>query len=129
MWCPYQHWAFAPLVVSKSGVPHADSLRFRLLRLFFVRASLFWLCSLVPGLYEVILPRLPPPTCSRPVSGVGLGLFLFCGFLAVAFRALLGPCFSLCNLRLFVIKRIFLSLFNTPSLSVRGYSIHPLSAP
>jgi hypothetical protein len=27
-WCARQGWAFAPLVVSTSGVPHADSLRF-----------------------------------------------------------------------------------------------------
>jgi hypothetical protein len=27
-----------------------------------------------PGAESGLLPRLPPPTCSRPVSGVGLGL-------------------------------------------------------
>jgi hypothetical protein len=27
-WCARQAWEFAPLVVSTSGVPHADSLRF-----------------------------------------------------------------------------------------------------
>ena len=28
IWCPRQNWAFAPLVVSTAGVPHADSLHF-----------------------------------------------------------------------------------------------------
>ena len=28
LWCSLQRWAFAPLVVSTAGVPHADSLRF-----------------------------------------------------------------------------------------------------
>jgi hypothetical protein len=28
LWCSRQLWAFAPLVVSTAGVPHADSLRF-----------------------------------------------------------------------------------------------------
>ena len=35
--------------------------------------------------------------------------FLFCGFLAVVSRPLLAHCFSLCDLRLFVIKRMLLS--------------------
>ena len=29
-----------------------------------------------PGVGSGLLPRLPPPTCSRPVSGVGLGPFV-----------------------------------------------------
>jgi hypothetical protein len=29
-----------------------------------------------PGAGSGLLPWLPPPTCSRPVSGVGLGLFV-----------------------------------------------------
>jgi len=45
-----------------------------------------------PGVGSGLLPRLAPPTCSRPVSGVGLGLF--CSFLAVVSRPLLAPCFS-----------------------------------
>jgi hypothetical protein len=28
LWCSRQLWAFAPLVVSTAGVPHADSLNF-----------------------------------------------------------------------------------------------------
>ena len=35
--------------------------------------------------------------------------FLFCGFLAVVSWHLLAHCFSLCDLRLFVAKRILLS--------------------
>ena len=30
-----------------------------------------------PGVGSGLLPRLPPPTCSRPVSGVGLGPFRY----------------------------------------------------
>ena len=30
-----------------------------------------------PGVGLGLLPRLPPPTCSRPVSGVGLGPFCY----------------------------------------------------
>ena len=44
---------------------------------------------------------------SRPISGVGLGLLL-CGFLAAVSRPLLSHCFSLCDLRLFVNKRMLL---------------------
>jgi hypothetical protein len=55
-----------------------------------------------------LLLRLPSPTCSRSVSGVGLGLFVLwlpcCGLPASALH-----CFSLCDLRLFVIKRMLLS--------------------
>ena len=29
-----------------------------------------------PGVGSGLLPRVPPPTCSRPVSGVGLGPFV-----------------------------------------------------
>ena len=54
------------------------------------------------------MPRLPPPTCSCPVGGVGLGPFvmrlLCCGLPAPARHS-----FSLCDQRLFVIERIFLS--------------------
>jgi hypothetical protein len=59
-----------------------------------------------PGVGSELLPRFPPPTYSRPVSVVGLRLFLSCGFLAVVSRPLLAYCFSLCSLRLFVIKRM-----------------------
>ena len=62
-----------------------------------------------PGAGSGILPRLPPPTCSRPVSGVGLGL-LSCGFLAAVSRPLLSVYFSLCDLRVFVNKRMLLSV-------------------
>jgi hypothetical protein len=68
-----------------------------------------WFGYLMPGLYEGIqyalplthtevahgpgegsglLPQLPPPTCSRPVSGVGLGLFA-CGFCTAVSQSLL----------------------------------------
>jgi hypothetical protein len=40
------------------------------------------------GVGSGLLPRLPPPTCSRPVSDVGLGLLLL---LAVIKRMLLSP--------------------------------------
>jgi hypothetical protein len=59
-----------------------------------------------PGVGSGLWPRLPPPTCSRPVSGVGLGPFLFCGLLAAVSRPLLAYCFSLCDLRPFVITRM-----------------------
>ena len=64
-----------------------------------------------PGVGSGLLPRLPPPTCSRPVSGVGLGLFCYAAFLLLS----PGPCsptvFSLCNLRLFVDERMLFPLF------------------
>ena len=37
--------------------------------------------------------------------------FLLCGFLAAVSRPLLAHCFSLCDLRLFVNKRMLLSHF------------------
>ena len=51
-----------------------------------------------PGAGSGGLPRLPPPTCSRPVSGVGLELFV-CGFLPAVSRALLShcSCFAICD--------------------------------
>jgi len=61
-----------------------------------------------PGAGSGFLPRLPPPTCSRPFSVVGLGLLV----MRVLCRSLPVPalnCFSLCDLRLFVSKRMFLS--------------------
>ena len=42
-----------------------------------------------PGAGSGLLPRLPPPTCSRAVSGVGLGLLL-CGFFTL-FTAVSRP--------------------------------------
>ena len=53
------------------------------------------------------LPRLPPPTCARPVSGAGLGPSLLPGFTAVVSRPPPVASFSLCALRLFVIKRTY----------------------
>jgi len=53
-----------------------------------------------PGAGSGLLPRLPSPTCSRPVSGVGLGLFVMRGLC----RGLPHPAlhrFPLCALRLF----------------------------
>jgi hypothetical protein len=50
-------------------------------------------------------------------SWCGPGTFLLCGFLAVVSRPLLAHCFSLCDLRLFVMKRTLLSF--TPSTSHR----------
>jgi hypothetical protein len=44
-----------------------------------------------PGAGPGLLPRLPPPTCSRPVSGVGLGLFCMRFF----YRGVLGPAIPL----------------------------------
>ena len=41
-----------------------------------------------PGAGSGLLPRLPPPTCSRPVSGVGLGPFCY----AASLLRSLGPC-------------------------------------
>jgi hypothetical protein len=41
-----------------------------------------------PGAGSGLLPRLPPPTCSRPVSGVGLGPFCYAAFLLRS----PGPC-------------------------------------
>ena len=56
-----------------------------------------------PGAGSGLLPRLPPPTCSRPVSGVSLGLLLLVFFTAVS-RPLLAHCFSLCDLRLLAVN-------------------------
>jgi hypothetical protein len=44
-----------------------------------------------------LLPRLPPPTCSRPVSGAGLGLFC-AGFFPAVSLPLLFYSSSLCDL-------------------------------
>ena len=41
-----------------------------------------------PGMGSGLLPRLPPPTCSRPVSGVGLGPFCY----AASLLQSPGPC-------------------------------------
>jgi hypothetical protein len=47
-----------------------------------------------PGVGSGQKPRLPPPTCLRPISGVGgPGTFLFCGSLAVVSRPVLAHCF------------------------------------
>jgi len=70
-----------------------------------------------PGVGSGLLPRLPPPTCSRPVSGVGLGLFCSAASLLrspdpcspTVFRCTICDCLSL----------------NGCFLSVRGYSVHP----
>jgi hypothetical protein len=40
-----------------------------------------------PGAGSGLLPQLPPPTCSRPVSGVGLGLFVMASLVRSP-----GPC-------------------------------------
>ena len=60
-----------------------------------------------PGVGLGRLPRLPPPTCARPVSGAGLGPSLLPGFTAVVSRPPPVASFSLCALRLFVIKRTY----------------------
>ena len=53
------------------------------------------------------------PGSHRPRARVPLVVwawdFLLCGFLAAVSQPLLAHCFSLCDLRLFVIKRMFLS--------------------
>jgi hypothetical protein len=46
-------------------------------------------CAHGPVAGSGLLPRLPPPTCSRPVSGVGLGLFVYSASLPRS----PGPCF------------------------------------
>jgi hypothetical protein len=59
-----------------------------------------------PGAGSGHLPRFPPPTCSRPVSGVRLELFSYC--------------FSLCDLRLFVNKKMLDAwVRGTPSRQIR----------
>jgi len=60
-----------------------------------------------PGVGLGRLPRLPPPSCARPVSGAGLGPSLLSGFTAVVSRPPPVASFSLCDLRLFVIKRTY----------------------
>ena len=65
-----------------------------------------------------LLPRFPPPACSRPVRGVDLGL-LFAFFS----RGLPAPalhCSSLCALRLFVSKRMVPSLSLVALKATRG---------
>ena len=65
-----------------------------------------------PGVGSELLPRLPPPTYSRPVSGVGLGPFCYAASLPWS----PGPCprpVSHCDLRLFVIKRMLLPLLSS----------------
>jgi hypothetical protein len=71
-----------------------------------------------PGAGSGLLPQLPPPTCSRPVSSVGLGLYCM-RFCTAVSRPLLSYCSSLCDLRLmsmvtFVSKRMLLSFFDVP---------------
>jgi hypothetical protein len=54
------------------------------------------------------------PGSRRPRARVSLVVwvwdFLLCGFLAAVSRPLLAHCFSLCDLRLFAIKQMLLSL-------------------
>ena len=59
-----------------------------------------------PGAESGVLPRLPPPACSRAVSGVGLGLFVWKGGGAAVSRDLLFT--FACDLRMFVSIRMFL---------------------
>jgi hypothetical protein len=66
-----------------------------------------------PGAGSGILPLLPPPACSRPVSGVGLGLFSMRGFFGLPAPAL--NCFSLRDLRLFVSK-LLAGLHESPNI-------------
>ena len=49
-----------------------------------------------PGAGSGHLPRLQPPACSLPVSGVGMGLFV-CGFFNAVSRPQLSCCSSLCD--------------------------------
>jgi hypothetical protein len=62
-----------------------------------------------PGAGSGHLPRLPSPTCSRLASGVGLGRFCM-GFFHCGLPAPALPLFSLCALRLFITKQMFLFL-------------------
>jgi len=88
----------------------------------------------------VFFPRLPPPTCSRPVSDVGLGLSVMRGF----YRGLPAPAlllfFALRSLSLLFrfsrspSSRIFLSLFTRAHparalLHAANAPPAPLSAP
>ena len=54
------------MVFSRSGLSSSPSR--------FLRAG--WLVCLVPGRRLMSPTVVPPPTCSRPVSGVGLGPFV-----------------------------------------------------
>jgi len=56
-------------------------------------------------------------------SWCGPGTFLLCGFLAVVSRPLLAHCFSLCDLRLFVMKRMLFPV-NKWMLLSRASSLH-----
>ena len=64
-----------------------------------------------------LLPRVPPPTCSRPVSDVGLGPSYYTASLlwstgprpSPVFRSAICDCLSLNVSILFVIKRICIS--------------------
>ena len=63
LWCSRQLWAFAPLVVSTAGVPHADSLNF--------------LEDLATQTVQAILRR---HGSVRPAGGGGLGgRWIVCG--------------------------------------------------
>jgi len=59
-----------------------------------------------PGVGLGLWPQFLPPTCPRRACSVGLGFFRYVAFLAAFSRPLLVPCFSLCDLRLFVIRGI-----------------------
>jgi hypothetical protein len=87
--------------------------------------------------------RLPPPTCFCPGSHLPRARvplvvwardFLLCGFLAAVSRPLLAHCFSLCDLRLFVDKRMLLSALLRPHFFWRrshatGAGVRPWSRP
>ena len=87
--------------------------------------------------------RLPPPTCFCPGSHLPRARvplvvwardFLLCGFLAAVSRPLLAHCFSLCDLRLFVDKRMLLPALLRPHFFWRrshatGAGVRPWSRP
>jgi len=59
-----------------------------------------------PGVGLGLWPQFLLPTCSRRACSVGPGFFPLRGVFAAFSRPLLDSCFSLCDLRLFIIKRI-----------------------
>jgi hypothetical protein len=59
-----------------------------------------------PGVGPGLWPQFLPPTCSRRECSVGTGFFPLRGVFAAFSRPLLVSSFSLCDLLLFVIKRI-----------------------
>jgi hypothetical protein len=140
-----QNYWFVPLVADTSGALHPETPRllYDFARLKTDAAEQHAVANslrspLTPeqlcqrrGAGSGLLPRFPPPTCSRPVSGVGLGVFCI-RFLTAASRPLLSTVFALRSaavvsiLSRTILSRTFLS---RTYLSLSNVSLSNVSFP